>query len=157
MKTAIMLVMVVAVLIGIAAMMYQAMQLRAVVEELAQAKEELNEEKIKNAEGKYERERLVREMQAAQMHAADVEDTFRSQRTTLRETMEEVSRLKQELETRKTDAEKREERDAKIAELAADGMRARKIAKMIGCGRTTVTRVINAIRRAEAAENSADV
>ena len=111
-----MLVMVAAVLIGIAAMMYQAMQLRAVVEELAQAKEELNEEKIKNAEGKYERERLMREMQAAQMHAADVEDTFRSQRTTLRETMEEVSRLKQELETRKTDAEKREERDAKIAE-----------------------------------------
>ena len=152
-----MLVMVAAVLIGIAAMMYQAMQLRAVVEELAQAKEELNEEKIKNAEGKYERERLMREMQAAQMHAADVEDTFRSQRTTLRETMEEVSRLKQELETRKTDAEKREERDAKIAELAADGMSARKIAKMIGCGRTTVTRVINAIRRAETAENSADV
>ena len=157
MKTAIMLVMVVAVLIGIAAMMYQAMQLRAVVEELAQAKEELNEEKIKNAEGKYERERLVREMQAAQMHAADVEDTFRSQCTTLRETMEEVSRLKQELETRKTDAEKREERDAKIAELAADGMSTRRIAKMIGCGRTTVTRVINAIRRAETAENSAGV
>lgn len=157
MKTAIMLVMVAAVLISIAAMMYQAMQLRAVVEELAQAKKELNEEKIKNAEGKYERERLVREMQAAQMHAADVEDTFRSQRTTLRETMEEVSRLKQELETRKTDAEMREERNAKIAELAADGMSARQIAKTIGCGKTTVTRVINAIRRAETAENSAGV
>lgn len=157
MKTAIMLVMVAAVLMGIAAMMYQAMQLRAVVEELAQTKEELNEEKIKNAEGKYERERLMRELQAAQMHAADVEDTFRSQRTTLRETMEEVSRLKQELEKRKTDAEKREERNAKIAKLAAEGMSARQIAKTIGCGKTTVTRVINAIRRAETAENSAGV
>lgn len=92
-----MLVMVAAVLISIAAMMYQAMQLRAVVEELAQTKEELNEEKIKNAEGKYERERLVRELQAAQMHAADVEDTFRSQRTTLRETMAEVSKQKRRM------------------------------------------------------------
>lgn len=157
MKTAIMLVMVAAVLISIAAMMYQAMQLRAVVEELARAKEEIQEEKVKNAEGKYERERLVRELQAAQMHAADVEDTFKSQRTTLRDTMEEVSRLKQELATKKTDAEKRKERNAKIAELAAEGMSARQIAKTIGCGRTTVTRVINAIRRAETAENSAGV